>query len=112
MHLLTTGYPQLIEALMALFATPKALDRLHDRLRLAEDDVADLKRASRKLDLEFTELYDKVSHQLGRMAKRYAARAAADTPDLNDEPVPEALTREQTISQSIMLRRGMKGAQT
>jgi len=96
---------------MAIFPSLKALDRLHDRLRLAEDDVADLKRASRKLDLEFTELYDKVSHQLGRMAKRYAARAAAETPEIDGEPLPEALTREQEISKSIMLRRGMKGAQ-
>ncbi len=97
---------------MGIFATPKALDRLHDRLRQAEDDVADLKRASRKLDLEFTELYDKVSHQLGRMAKRYAARAAAETPEIDGEPLAEPLSREQTITNSIMLRRGMNGAQT
>jgi len=96
---------------MALFWTQKAQDRLRDRIRVAEDDVADLKRASRKLDLEFTELYDKVSHQLGRMAKRYASRAAAETPEIDGEPLPEALSREQEISKSIMLRRGMKGTQ-
>jgi len=96
---------------MGLFATPKALDRLHDRLRLAEDDVADLKRASRKLDLEFTELYDKVSHQLGRMAKRYASRAAAETPGIDEEPQVTPLNRIDEINESIMLRRGMKGAQ-
>ncbi len=96
---------------MGIFRTQKADVRLRDRIRQLEDDCADLKRASRTLSLEFTELYDKVSHQMGRMAKRYAARQATETPEIDGEPLPEALTREQTISQSIMLRRGMKGAQ-
>jgi len=60
---------------MSIFATPKALDRLEDGLKRLRDDVADLQRDRRKLDLEFTDLYDKVRHQMSRMAKRDALAA-------------------------------------
>jgi len=82
-----------------------ATDRLSDRIKVLEDTCADLQRASRKLDLEFTELYDKVSHQMGRMAKRYATRDAANgsgqEPNLDTSP-SDGL---DPISRSIMLRR-------
>jgi len=94
---------------MGVFRTTKALDRLSDRIQSLEDICADLQRASRKLDMEFTELYDKVSHQMGRMAKRYAARAAADTStdptDLDISPSDSS----DPISRSIMLRRAGLG---
>jgi len=57
---------------MGLFAQQKTLDRLEDRLRSVEIKCDDLERAKKSLDMEFTELYDKVSHQMSRMAKRYA----------------------------------------
>ncbi len=57
---------------MSLFATNKAIDRLSDGLKRLADDVADLQRDRKKLDLEFTDLYDKVRHQMSRMAKRDA----------------------------------------
>ena len=90
---------------MGVFRTSKALDRLSDRMRALEDTCADLNRTSRKLDLEFTELYDKVSHQMGRMAKRYASRAAADTStDQTDLDISPSDSLDP-ISRSIMLRR-------
>ena len=109
LHLLTTGYSQVIQAPMALFATPKALDRLSDRLREIEDDCADLKRANRKLDLEFTELYDKVSHQMGRMAKRYATRETADTPEAEPNSGDLFIARVDPISAKILARRNRAG---
>ena len=84
----------------------KAVERVLDRLGTLEDTCADLQRKSRKLELEFTELYDKVSHQMGRMAKRYAAAAKENGP--LEEPTQDTspLDSLDPISRSIMLRRG------
>ncbi len=94
---------------MALFAKNNALDRLEDRLRAVELKHDDLERTNRKLDLEFTELYDKVRHQMSRMAKRDAlARKNDDDPpesEQDDLPFPDA----DPISRSILLRRGGVG---
>ena len=87
----------------------KALNRLSDRTEAMEDRCTDLERTSRKLDLEFTELYDKVSHQMGRMAKRYASRAQADANVLDEETETSHLDSLDPISKSIMLRRGGYG---
>ena len=84
----------------------KAVERHSERLRALEDTCADLERGARKLDLEFTELYDKVSHQMGRMAKRYAAANKENGADLQDVPEPSHLDSLDPISRSIMLRRG------
>jgi len=77
---------------MSIFAESKAIDRLSDGLKRLADDVADLQRDRKKLDLEFTDLYDKVRHQMSRMAKRDALATKtngvgleADSND-NDEP--------------------------
>ncbi len=91
---------------MALFGNFKAHERLQDRLRALELKYDDLDRSNRKLDLEFTELYDKVRHQMSRMAKRDAlARKNDDEPpelEQDDLPFPDA----DPISRSILLRRG------
>jgi len=96
---------------MAVFVKNKALDRLEDRLRALELKFDDLDRLNRKLDLEFTELYDKVRHQMSRMAKRDAlARKNDDDPpeiEQDDLPFPDA----DPISRSILLRRGGIGGQ-
>jgi len=96
---------------MAVFVKNKALDRLEDRLRALELKFDDLDRLNRKLDLEFTELYDKVRHQMSRMAKRDAlARKNDDDPqeiEQDDLPFPDA----DPISRSILLRRGGVGGQ-
>ncbi len=85
--------------------TSRALDRLSDRMQGIEDRCTDLERTSRKLDLEFTELYDKVSHQMGRMAKRYATRAQADANGPDELAQDDRFPGADPISKSIMLRR-------
>lgn len=95
---------------MGLFATAKAVDRLSDRIRDLEDECANLQRASRKLDLEFTELYDKVSHQMGRMAKRYATRTAANGADQEPEAPDMFLNHVDPISAKILARRNRTGS--
>jgi len=76
---------------MSIFATNKAIDRLSDGLKRLADDVADLQRDRKKLDLEFTDLYDKVRHQMSRMAKRdaLASKNNGDIPPLGAEVVDD-----------------------
>ena len=90
---------------MGIFRSINALNRLAERIQSLEDTSANLQRASRKLDLEFTELYDKVSHQMGRMAKRYASREAAERS--TEEAALDGSPSDSLdpISRSIMLRR-------
>jgi len=57
---------------MSVFGDKKAIDRLEDRLERTIQICTDLERENKKLDLEFTDLYDKVRRQMSRMAKRYA----------------------------------------
>ena len=90
---------------MGVWKQHQALARLEQRLDDVESQCADLKREAKKLDLEFTEIYDKVSRQMSRMAKRYA----------HDKKTPEVLEEEDQvtspldgldpISRSIMLQR-------
>jgi len=93
---------------MGLFSQQKTLDRLEDRLRSLELKSDDLERSNKSLNLEYIELYDKVSHQMSRMAKRYS-RAQAN----GEEPPEEVSTPElddgvDPISRSILARRGMR----
>jgi len=94
---------------MGLFRQQKALDRLEDRLRSLELKCDDLERAKKSINLEFTELYDKVSHQMGRMAKRYAR--AEKTAEIPEDPDPNDSHSDglDPISKSIMLRRARLG---
>ena len=86
----------------------KAIDRLEDRLRSLELKCDDLERAKKSLDMEFTELYDKVSHQMSRMAKRYAraekVESDAEVPNSEDSLSDEV----DPVSASILRRRGMR----
>jgi len=91
---------------MSVFGQWKAIDRLEDRLATIEDTCAGLARDRRKLDLEFTDLYDKVSRQMSRMAKRYAVDQKENGEQQGEEVVDDGL---DPISRSIMLRRGMPG---
>ena len=94
-----------MSALMGIFRRQKALDRLEDRLKRTEDLCADLQRDRKKLDLEFTDLYDKVRHQMSRMAKRdaVAMKESQDlTPVTIDGLPPEPV---DTISEAIHARR-------
>ena len=90
---------------MGLFATNRAVDRLEDRLRSLEIKCDDLERAKKSIDMEFTELYDKVSHQMSRMAKRYS-RAKANGEDLQEElPIVDPVDVIDPISAQILDRR-------
>jgi len=94
---------------MGVWKQQKAIDRLEDRLRSLEMKCDDLERAKKSINLEFTELYDKVSHQMSRMAKR-DARAKK----LNGDEVPAELDISPSdgldpISRSILARRGRIG---
>ena len=92
---------------MSVFRVQKALDRLEDRLQRTEQLCADLDRENKKLDLEFTDLYDKVRRQMSRMAKRYAVDQKEGT---ELEEIPTNSSDSSTIdpiSRSIMMRRGM-----
>jgi len=90
---------------MGVFRTQKALERLEDRLQRSEQLCADLDRTSKKLNLEFIELYDKVSRQMSRMAKRYAvdSKESQDlTPAITDGLDTDEL---DPVSASIHARR-------
>jgi len=92
---------------MAVFRTSKAIDRLEDRIRTLELKQDDLHRTLSGLNLEFIELYDKVSHQMSRMAKRYARQQKENGEQLLTDDPPSSSDSIDPISRSIMLRRGM-----
>jgi len=94
---------------MGIFATNKAVVRLRDRLETLEVLCGELERDRRKLDLEFTDLYDKVRHQMSRMAKRAATAAKENGFDQEVEEIPDHLAHLDPVSRSIMLRRAGQG---
>ncbi len=96
---------------MGIFTTDKAVERLRDRLETLEVLCGELERDRRKLDLEFTDLYDKVRRQMSRMAKRAAVDDKANGFDTDAEAVPEQFANLDPISRSIMIRRAGGGLQ-
>jgi len=94
---------------MSVFSQQKDIEKLRERLESIDDIVSGLIRDRKKLDLEFTDLYDKVRRQMSRMAKR----AAVDDKDTefnnNADEVPEQFSHLDPISRSIMLRRSGQG---
>jgi len=93
---------------MSVWRQQKTLDRLEDRLRSLELKCDDLERSNKGLNLEYIELYDKVSHQMSRMAKRYS-RAKANGEELPEEITPpEPDDGVDPISRSILARRGAR----
>jgi len=95
---------------MPLFVKKIDAEPLLNRIRELETAVEALERGRKSLDLEFTELYDKVSHQMSRMAKRYSTRTKLNGGDPPEDPETEPLAHLDPISRSIMLRRGGAGA--
>ncbi len=90
-----------------LFRTQKAFDRLEDRLARLETSSDALERDIKKLNLEFSDLYDRVSRQMSRMAKRYAVDQKENGVDLPAIPGVETAEEIDPISASILRRRGM-----
>lgn len=93
---------------MSIFATSKALTAIAFRLGELDIEVRSMKTASRALELEFSELYDKVRHQMSRMSKRdaIARKNGEDIPEV-DEP-PGLYDHLDPISKKIMMRRGIR----
>jgi len=90
---------------MTLFSTNKALERLDDRLKTVENLCSELHRELKKLDLEFTDLYDKVRRQMSRMAKRYAVDAKENGVDPDPDPPVSDEPGMDPISAQIHARR-------
>ena len=94
---------------MSIFARQKAAERLEHRLGKLENLCSGLERDQKKLDMEFTDLYDKVRHQMSRMAKRDAVSQKENGGDIGvpppDQPFPDA----DPVSRSIMMRRARQG---
>jgi len=88
---------------MGLFGNTTALELLQERIARQEAINDDLAREIRGLKLEYIELYDKVRHQMSRMAKRESVRGR--------EPVEEEVIEEEVggpdpISAKILALRG------
>jgi len=65
--------------------TIRALERLEDRFDALTSTVNELQSANKRLQLEWTETYDKVRHQLSRMARRGDLPKGTDPPEIVDE---------------------------
>ncbi len=90
---------------MGLFATDRTIQLLKNQLVELSESVARLETANKRLGLEWEELYDKVRHQMSRMARR----AAVDTADIVELPegveLPTGVVGTDAISQKILARR-------
>ena len=94
---------------MGIFSQQKAIERLADRLDGMDVMLSELERDRRKLDLEFTDLYDKVRRQMSRMAKRAAVDDKANGFDTLEPELADQYAHLDPISKSIMLRRSGGG---
>lgn len=65
-----TSYPQAKSLFRSEKRTIRAIERLDDRLTSCQAKVDELDSLARKLQLEWIETYDKIRHQLSRMARR------------------------------------------
>jgi len=88
---------------MGLFRADKTLAHLQDRLAKQETLSDDLAREVRGLKLEYIELYDKVRHQMSRMAKRSAVVTRERIEEEVDEPTGDTI---DPISAKILALRG------
>jgi len=87
---------------MGLFGDSRTLERLEDRIAKLEQLCDDSERTVRSLKLEYVELYDKVRHQMSRMAKR----SAVDDLARNDaEVLDEVDDGLDPISRNILAQR-------
>lgn len=84
--------------------TNRAIVRLEESLKDLKADVDALSSANKRLELEWVETYDKVRHQLSRMARRGTLND-----DLDTVPIVEPGASEEgqldPISAKILQRR-------
>ncbi len=90
---------------MGIYARQKALERLDDRLSVAENLCSALERNARSQELAYIELYDKVRHQMSRMAKRDSLSRKENGEDVVVPDVPEPFPDADPVSRSILMRR-------
>ena len=91
---------------MTAWGKKKASERTENRLREVEIKCDTLDSAYKKLDLEFTELFDKVSHQMSRMAARHAKAQKENGPTLPTDIETSPGDGLDPISRAIHERRG------
>jgi len=84
-----TSYPQAKALFRSEKRTIRAVERLDDRLTTLQAKVDELDSLSRKLQLEWIETYDKIRHQLSRMARRGDLSNGKDPVPNVDDPPPE-----------------------
>lgn len=99
-----TGYPQVFERKRSIERLIRATERLEDRLDAIIVRVDGLESANKRLQLEWTETYDKVRHQLSRMARRGDLGKGKDPEEIVDEGADGASTVDP-ISEKIHARR-------
>ncbi len=84
--------------------TIRAIEKLEEDCKELRDDVHALESAHKRLELEWVETYDKVRHQLSRMARRGTLGN-----DLEEVPMIEPPGNEEDqidpISAKILQRR-------
>jgi len=92
-----TGYPQMFSSTRSVKRAILAAERLEDRCKLLAERVESLESANKRLELEWIEAYDKIRHQLSRMARRgdlsngKGGDAIVD-PAASDEPEMDAIS--------------------
>jgi len=84
--------------------TIRALERLEDRFVVLSSQVNELESANKRLQLEWVETYDKVRHQLSRMARRGDLSNGKD-PIENVDETANAEPEMDAISKKIHARR-------
>ncbi len=94
------------------FRTQRAIERLEDRLRAVELKCDEQERQYRSLALEYEELWDKVRHNMSRISKRLAVSKKEEEIEPASENANETSGLLDPISESILLRRGMRPGTT
>lgn len=82
----------------------RAIERLEDDLKSVRGQVDELRSANKRLQLEWTETYDKVRHQLSRMARRGDLTNGKDL-DANVDETANGEPEMDPISAKIHARR-------
>jgi len=100
-----TSYPQAKSLFRSQKRTIRAIERLQDSLAVLTDQVTILESANKTLQLEWTETYDKIRHQLSRMARRGDLKPPTGNGEMVEEK-PGDEPKMDPISAGIHARRG------
>lgn len=85
----STGYPQGRRVFRSEKRAILAVERLEDSLVALRSRLDGLESANKKLELEWTETYDKIRHQLSRMARRGDLSKSTNGQENVDPEVPQ-----------------------